>query len=157
MNTLTRKLVVAAALTFVAAAAAFAGNPQMGTWKFNEAKSDMPAGRAHNTTVTYSDGTDGMIKLTADGVDKDGKPSHWVWEGKFDGKPYKVEGNPVTDMIAYTTVDDHTNTLTGTKDGKTTMSGTITVAADGKSRTVTTTVTGADGKSTTSKSSYDKQ
>lgn len=142
MNTLTRKLVVAAALTFTAAA--FAGNPQMGTWKFNQAKSDMPAGMGHNTTVTYADGTDGMIKVTVDGVDKD-------------GKPYKVEGNPIADMIAYTVKDDHTNTLTGTKSGKTTMTGTITVAADGKSRMVTTTITDADGKSTTSKSSYDKQ
>ena len=157
MNTLTRKLVVAAALTFTAAAAAFAGSPQMGTWKFNQAKSDMPAGMGHNTTVTYADGTDGMIKVTVDGVDKDGKPSHWVWEGKFDGKPYKVEGSPIADMIAYTVKDDHTNTLTGTKSGKTTMTGTITVAADGKSRMVTTTITDADGKSTTSKSSYDKE
>ncbi len=155
MNTLTRKLVVAAALTFTAAAA-FA-SPQMGTWKFNQAKSDMPAGIGHNTTVTYADGTDGMIKVTVDGVDKGGKPSHWVWEGKFDGKPYKVEGAPFADTIAYTVKDDHTNTLIGTKSGRTTMTGTITVAADGKSRMVTMTITDADGKSTTSKSSYDKQ
>ncbi len=157
MNTLNRTLLVAAALAFTAAAGAFAGNPQMGTWKFNQAKSDMPAGMGHNTTVTYADGKDGMIKVTVEGVDKDGKPSHWVWEGKFDGKPYKVDGNPIADMIAYSMVDDHANTLTGTKEGKTTMTGTITVAADGKSRMVTTTITDADGKSMTSKASYDKE
>src|SRR5437588_10665984 len=32
-----------------------ATNPQMGTWKFNEAKSKMPAGMGKNTTVVYAE------------------------------------------------------------------------------------------------------
>jgi hypothetical protein len=54
-------------------------------------------------------------------------------------------------------VNDHTNKITGTKEGKTIMSGTITVSKDGKSRLVNVTTTGADGKKTSEKAYYEKQ
>src|SRR3984893_13011430 len=47
--------------------------PQMGTWKLNEAKSKIPAGMGKNRTVVYAEQKD-KIKVTVDGVDKDGKP-----------------------------------------------------------------------------------
>ncbi len=48
----TRIAVLAAALSFAAAAACFAANPHMGTWKLNEAKSKLVPGMGKNTTVT---------------------------------------------------------------------------------------------------------
>jgi hypothetical protein len=152
----TRTMLVTAALCFTAAAV-FAANPHLGTWKLNESKSTLSSGTGHNNTVTYTEAEGGKIKLTADGVDKDGKPTHWSWEGKFDGKPYKVEGAATVDTIAYKMVNDHTNNMTGMKDGKTVMTGTITVAKDGKSRVVTTTITDEKGKKTTNKSYFDKE
>jgi hypothetical protein len=152
----TRTMLVAAALSFTTAAAVFAANPHLGTWKFNESKSKPAPGMGKNDTVTYTEAKGGMIKLTADGVDKDGKQTHWTWEGKFDGKPYKVEGTPMMDTIAYKMMNDHTNGLTAMKDGKVAMTGTITVAKDGKSRVVTTTRIDENGKKVTSKSYYDK-
>ena len=77
----TRIAVVAVALSFVGSAACFAANPHMGTWKLNEAKSKLIPGMGKNMTVTYTEQKDKM-KVTVDGVDKDGKPTHSVWVGK---------------------------------------------------------------------------
>ena len=151
----TRIAVLAAALSFIAAAACFAVSPQMGTWKLNEAKSKLVPGMGKNTTVTYAEQKD-KIKITVDGVDKDGKPTHSVWVGKFDGKAYPVKGNLPYNSVAYRVVNDRTNDITAMKDGKVGWNGRITVSADGKSRTVTINGTGADGKKFSGKAVYDK-
>src|SRR5207302_10021590 len=139
----TRIAVLAAALSFIATAACFAANPHMGTWTLNEAKSKLVPGMGKNTTVTYAEQKD-KIKVTVEGVDKNGKPTHSVWVGKFDGKAYPSKGNLPWNSAAYKVVNDRTNDITTMKDGKLLWSGRITVAADGKSRTVT--VNGTDEK-----------
>jgi len=144
------------ALSFTATAACFAANPHMGTWKLNETKSKIPPGMGKNTTVTYTEAKD-EVKVTVDGVDKDGKPTHSVWVGKFDGKAYAVKGNLSYNSVAYKVVNDRTNDITTMKDGKTVWTGRITVAADGKSRTVTINGTDADGKKLKGKAVYDKE
>jgi len=151
----TRITVVAVALSFVVAAACFAANPQMGTWKLNEAKSKMPAGMGKNTTVTYTEEKD-KIKVAVEGVDKDGKPAHSVWVGKFDGKAYPLKGNLSYNSVAYKMVNDRTNDITTMKDGKMIWNGRITVSADGKSRTVTINGTDAKGKKFKGTAVYDK-
>ena len=151
----TRIAVLAAALSFTAVVACFAANPHMGTWKLNEAKSKLVPGMGKNTTVTYAEQKD-KIKITVDGVDKDGKPTHSVWVGKFDGKAYPVKGNLPYNSVAYKVVNDRTNDITVMKDGKIGWTGQITVAADGKSRTVTINGTDANGKKFKGKAVYDK-
>ena len=151
----TRIAVVAVALSFAAATACFAANPHLGTWKLNEAKSKLIPGMGKNTTVTYSEQKDKM-KVTVDGVDKDGKPTHSVWVGKADGKAYPVKGNLPYNSVAYKVVNDRTYDLTAMKDGKMLWTGTSTTSADGKSRTVTLNGTGADGKKFQGKAVYDK-
>jgi hypothetical protein len=145
---------VAAALSLAATFTTFAANPHMGTWKLNEAKSKFSPGATKNHTVTYTEAKGDKIKLTVDGVDKDGKPVHWSWIGKFDGKPYKLKGSPIGDMAMYKPIDDHANELTIMKDGKVVLTGMIRVSKDGKSRVVTTTMTGPDGKKLTEKAYY---
>jgi hypothetical protein len=151
----TRIAVVAVALSFVAAAACFAANPHMGTWKLNEAKSKLAPGLGKNSTVVYAEKKDKM-EVTVDGVDKDGKPTHAVWVGKADGKAYKTKGNLAWDAAAYKVVNDHTYAITTMKNGKTFGTGTSTVSADGKTRTVATEGTGADGKKFKNKAVFDK-
>jgi len=149
-------MLVAVAVWLTAAAAGFAANPHLGTWKLNESKSKLVGGTKNNT-VTYTEAKNGMMKLSVEGVDKDGKATHWTWEGKFDGKPYKVKGNKEMDTIAQQMVNDRTNKFTVMKDGKTTVTGMIAVAKDGKSRVVTASETDANGKKVTDKAYYDKQ
>jgi hypothetical protein len=147
--------VVALALSFAGAAACFAANPQIGTWKLNEGKSKMPAGMGKNTTVSYTEQGD-KIKVAVEGVDGNGKATHGVWVGKFDGKVYPAKGNLSWDSAAYKMVNERTNTITTMKGGKVVWSGQITVSANGKSRTVTLNGTGADGKKFKGTAVYDK-
>jgi hypothetical protein len=147
----------ALAVLITATAATFAANPLMGTWKLNEGKSKFAPGATKNTTVTYAPAKGDMIKCTVDGVDKAGKPIHWTWVGKFDGKPYQIKGSPSFDTLTYKPVNDRINETTATKAGKAVMTATITVAKDGKSRVVTLTGTDANGQKFTDTTYYDKQ
>jgi hypothetical protein len=141
---------------FVGTTLCFAADPNLGTWKLNEAKSKIAPGAPKNTTVVYAMDGD-SIKATVDGVDGQGKPTHNVWTGKFDGKDYGVTGDPNSDMRSLKKIDDHTLELTVKKAGKVTTTGKIVVAADGKSRTLTASGTGADGKKVEMTAVYDKQ
>jgi hypothetical protein len=141
----TRIGVVTVTLWFAAAAACFAANPHMGTWKLNETKSKLAPGMWKNKKVVYSEQGDKM-RVTVDGVDKDGKPTHAVWVGTADGKAYKTQGNLAWDAAAYKVVNDHTYEITTMKGGKVFSQGTSEVSADGKTRTVNTSGTTADGK-----------
>jgi hypothetical protein len=151
----TRITAVVTALSFAATVACFAANPQMGTWKLNEAKSKLAPGMGKSTTVTYSEQGD-KIRVAVNGMNKDGKPTQGVWVGKWDGKAYKAKGNLAWDSAAYKVVNDYTNDITTMKDGKVMWTGHITVSKDGKSRTVTVNGTDANGKKFTSKAVYDK-
>ena len=151
----TRIASVGMTLLFAAAASCFADNPHIGTWRLNEAKSKMPPGMGKNSTVTYTEEGD-KIKVAVEGTDKDGKPVHSVWVGKFDGKAYPVKHNPSYNAVGYRVINDYTNAIQALKDGKLVWSGTITVAKDGKSRIVSIQGTDANGKKFSGKAAYDK-
>ena len=145
------------ALCLFVGAACFAGDdPNMGTWKLNEAKSKLTPGEGKNTTVAYEAAGD-QVKVIIDGTDKDGKPTHNEWTGKFDGKDYAVTGDSTSDMRSYKKIDANTLKFTVKKGDKTTAMGRIVVAADGKSRTVTAKGTDEHGKAFKNVSAYDKQ
>jgi hypothetical protein len=127
----------------------------MGTWRLNESKSKIAAGMNKNMTVVYSEQKDRM-KVTVDGVDKNGKPTHGVWLGKADGKTYQMKGNLPWDAAAYKVVNDRTYQITTMKGGKMFSDGTSAISADGKTRTVTTNGTAADGKKFKSTAVYDR-
>ena len=144
------------ALCLVAVAAAFAADPNMGTWKLNGAKSKFAAGAGRNNTVVYeAAGTN--VKVTIDGTDGEGKPVHSEWVGMFDGKDYPVTGDPTSDMRSYTHVKPGTLAFTGKHGGKVSIAGHIVVSADGKSRTVTSSGTNSKGEKVSSIAVYDKQ
>jgi hypothetical protein len=151
----SRIAVVAVAVSLMAATGCFAANAHIGTWKINQAKSKLPAAMGKNNTVVYSEEGD-KIKVTVDGTDKDGKPTHSVWVGKFDGKAYPIKGNLAYNSVGYRVINDRTNAIQALKDGKLFWSGTITVAKDGKSRTVTIRGTDANGKRFSGKAVYNK-
>lgn len=151
-----RTIVMTVAVCLVAGAVCFASDAQMGTWKLNESKSKFAPGGPKNHTVVYEAAGD-KVKVTVDGVDGAGKPTHNEWTGNFDGKDYAVTGDPSSDARSYKKVNDHTLDLTVKKDGKVTTTGQIAVSADGKSRTVTTSGTDSMGMKVTNTVVYDKQ
>ena len=152
----TRTIVLTLALCFVGVAVVFADDANMGTWKLNEAKSTFASGATKNSTVVYEAAGDN-VKVTVDGTDKDGKPAHNEWTGKFDGKDYPVTGDSNTDARSYKKIDDRTLELKGKKDGKVVTTGRIVVSADGKTRTVNVSATDSAGKTAKSTAVYDKQ
>src|ERR1700689_3157652 len=103
----TRTILLTLAALFAAAAVCFAADDaNMGTWKLNEAKSKLAAGTTKNNTVTYEAAGD-SVKVTIDGVDAAGKPTHNEWTGKYDGKDYAVTGDSTSDMRSYRRVNSH--------------------------------------------------
>ena len=152
----TRSILLSLVVCLVAVSLGFAQNPNMGTWKLNEAKSKLAPGMMKNTTVTYTMAGD-SVKATTDGTAGDGSSLHTEWTGKFDGKDYPLTGDPTADTRSYIKVDDHTLTLENKNGGKVTTSGKIVVSADGKTRTLTASGTNAAGQKVTSTAVYDKQ
>jgi hypothetical protein len=82
-----RTILLSLTLCFVSVAVCFAQDAFMGTWKLNEAKSKLSSGAPKNSTVVYEAAGEN-VKVTIDGTDRDGKPTHNQWTGKFDGKDY---------------------------------------------------------------------
>jgi hypothetical protein len=88
-----RTVLMAVLACLVCVTLSFAENPNMGTWKLNEAKSKISAGFRKNTTVVCEAAGDD-VKVTVDGADGQGKPTHNEWTGKFDGKDYPSPAIP---------------------------------------------------------------
>ena len=152
----TRTILLPLAALFGAVVVCFAADVNMGTWKLNDAKSKFSPGAGKNTSVVIAAAGDN-VKVTVDGIDGNGKPTHDEWTGKFDGKDYPITGDPDNDTRAYKPVNDHTLALTEKKGGKTTITGRIVYSADGKTRTLTSSVPNANGTKTKATSVYDKQ
>ena len=108
-----RTIALSLAVFTVAVAVSFAAdNPNMGTWKLNEAKSKFSPGATKNTTVVYEAAGDN-VKVTTDGTTGDGKPAHSEWTGKFDGKDYPVTGGADGATRSYKVINTHTMEVTG--------------------------------------------
>ncbi len=154
LRTVASAIVVLCFVGFTLCSAA--ENPSMGTWKLNEAKSKIGPGAPKNTKVVYEAAGDN-VKVTVDGVNAEGKPTHNEWTGMFDGKDYPLTGDPTADSRSYTKVDDHTTNLTNKKDGKVSATGKIVISKDGKSRTVTVSGKDAIGKAVKFTAVYEKE
>jgi hypothetical protein len=152
----TKMILLGLAVFFGSALVAAAQDPNMGTWKLNEAKSHFAKGATKNHTVVYEMAGDDT-KVTVDGTDGSGNAVHNEWTGKFDGKYYAVSGDPTSDMRMYRRVNKRTLAIHAKKDGKATLNGTITVSRNGKTRTVTTSGRNAQGRWVTNTAVYDKQ
>jgi hypothetical protein len=153
----SRSALIIAAVCLYAVGLCFAAtDPAIGTWKLNEAKSKLAPGMGKNDTVVYEAAGD-SVKVTIDGTDADGKPSHNEWTGKFDGKDYPVTGDARQDSRSLKQITPQKYQLAVKKGDKVVMTGWIVVAPDGKSRTVTTTGTDAQGKKFKNVAVYDKQ
>jgi hypothetical protein len=152
----TKTIGLTLAICFLAGVACFAADPQMGSWKLNEAKSKIAPESPKITMVVYEAVGD-QVKVTVDGIAPDGKATHSEWTGKFDGKDYPVTGSLDSDTRSYKKSGERTMIATNKKGGKVTSTARIVVAADGKSRTVTFSGTTAEGKKFKSTYVQDKE
>jgi len=118
----------------------YAADPFEGTWKLNESKSKLTRGAGKDTKIVYNSRLiRDKVTVTTDGIDGDGTPIHSEWKGRFDGKDYKVTGDPDADLRSYKKINDQTLILTVKKGGQVVVQGQVLVLADGKSQVVTLT------------------
>ena len=150
------KMAAVVAVFFAGFGLCFAGDPQMGTWKLNEAESKLHPEGVKITTSTYTPAGD-SVKITVDGVDKNGTPIHDEWTGRLDGNDYPVTGDPRSDMRSYRRIDDCTLELTVKKAGNVVTGGFIVISSDGTRRTVIAITTDPNGKKVPFISVYKKQ
>jgi hypothetical protein len=143
---------------------AMAADMLVGTWKLNVAKSKYSPGPAPQSNTVKFEGTDSGIKLTADGVDSQGRKTHNEYTAKYDGKdnPTKpmLDGKPnpnAADSVAYKKIDDYTYEATTKLKGKTLNVAKHVISKDGKTRTVTTTGTNAQGQTLNDVTVFEKQ
>ena len=156
-----RKNVLLVCLAAIGAAAvsssvAVAAENWLGTWKLDVSKSRYSAGAPQAQTVKF-EATPAGIKLTADGVNADGKPLHSSYTSKFDGKDVAWEGNSAADTAAPKKIDDNNYENTWKKSGKTVIVAKVSVSEDGKTLTVTETGTDAKGQPVNVVEVYNRQ
>lgn len=143
-------------MCFLALTWCFGQDAMMGTWKLNEAKSKIGAGSPKNNTVVIEAAGEN-VKVTMDGVDPTGKPTHSEWTGKFDGKEYPVTGDANSDARSYKKINERTFEVSAKKGSKVTVSGKVVVSADGKTRTARVKGTSPSGDKFETTAVYDKQ
>lgn len=133
----------------------FAADNQVGMWKLNLAKSKY-SGPAPKSSTNKVEAVEGGIRLIADGIDADGKPTHDEYTVKYDGKDHPVKTNPAR-SIAYKKIDDYTFEAVGKNNGRVTTTARLIYSKDGKTRTVIATSIDAQGHKSESTRVYDRQ
>jgi hypothetical protein len=142
-----RRMLVVGTIAFCfAVSGALAADVFSGNWKLNLAKSKYdPGPPPKGPNFVKIEAMEGGLKLTIDGVNAAGNPTHSEWSGKFDGKDNPVKGDPSRDTAALKKIDDYTLEVVNKKDGKVTTTNRQVYSRDGKTRTVTTTGTNVKG------------
>ena len=145
----------------LASVAAAQGEPRVGTWKVNLAKSKFIPGPAPKTlTITYEMNGSDLTSLAV-GTEQDGKPINpdkVKVNIKLDGKDHPtVTTNTAYNTTAWTRVDAHNWTLVRKKDGKITQNVKNAVSTDGKTLTITTKGVNQEGQTLNNVAVYDKQ
>jgi hypothetical protein len=133
------------------------GDPSIGRWTLNAAKSKYsPGPPPQSVTVTYAAADQG-VKVTVRGVDEKGTPMSWEYAGGVDGKDFPVTGNPAFDTMSVKRVDANTVEFTRKKAGKVVQTGTNVIAKDGMTRTVTTKGVNEKGEKFNNVAVFEKQ
>ena len=135
------------------------GNPLVGTWKLNVAKSKFDPGPGPKSLTRTVEAQGDGVKYTFDGMSADGKPVTYGFSVKFDGKDNPIMGSMPSgaDTISAKRLDPNTFEATLKKGGKVVGTSKVTVSKDGKVTTVESKGTNAAGVKTHDVQVYDKQ
>jgi hypothetical protein len=129
----------------------------LGTWKMNPTKSKYRPGPGPESLTVKWEKTEDGIKLTSDGVNAEGKPTHGEYVSKFDGKDVPWTGNPDADMASATKTDDNNFTNVWKKGSKATITAKAMVSDDAKTLTINMTGKNAKGATVNNTVVYDRQ
>lgn len=136
-------------------AAGAAGDPVIGTWKLNTAKSTGPAVPKSETRVY--DASSSGITLSYKRVGTDGKEVSVQTTYRYTGGDFPVTGSPDFDALSAKHVARNTVEFTLKRAGKTVGTTTRTVSRDRKSLTLVTRRPDTKGAMTTTTLVFDRQ
>jgi hypothetical protein len=129
-----------------------------GTWQLNVEKSTYQPGPLPYRRGSWSIAPSGAdAKMVYDLVGVRGGVTHMEWVGRFDGKPYRLQGPDTIVHYAYTRIDDRTLDLTVMVDNTPAVRGRVTLSPDGRTITATTSSRNARGELISTSSVYDRK
>ena len=133
-------------------------DPYVGTWKLNPTMTKVTgSGSADRIATGIIESQENGIKLTYDGVDAAGKPTHMEFAATYDGKDYSVKGNPTIDTVSIRRINNDTHDRLYKKSGKEVLSEYAVAAKDGRTGTVTQKGKDAKGQDFTVVTVWEKQ
>lgn len=135
-----------------------AANPFVGTWVLNVSKSEFnPPESALKSDVVVIEAQENGLKFTFDRVDAEGNAVHFEEAPKFDGNPYPIVGEGITEMVTLKRLGDNGFEEVVLQNGEETQTVQVVLSDDGKSSTVTAKTKDENGEELTSTTYYDKQ
>ena len=132
------------------------GDPFVGTWKLDVAKSKYDPGPAPKSqTRTW----DASGKVTVEGINAAGKPVTYGYPIMNDGKDYPTTGSVPNgaDMISSKKIDPNTVVVNFKRGGKGAETTKFTVSKDGKMLTISAKGTNPDGSAFNNVTVWEKQ
>jgi len=145
-RTATLGLILATATASIISLSAQASDPLAGTWELNLAKSKFSPGPPPKSQTRTYEVTGQQEKMTAKGINAEGKPTSRQFTANRDGKDYPYTDSPIADTVALTPVDTFTTTFTEKRAGNVAITGTRVISKDGKMMTISAKGTDAKGQ-----------
>jgi len=152
-----RRVLLAFVVVLGAVSAWAQADPAVGTWKMNPAKTKYDPGPAPKSNTIVITAVPNGVKVSAKGVDGEGKPTSTDYTVKYDRKSVPVKGPAAYDSVSASRIDPNTTQLERKKAGKVVQTATRAVSSDGKTMTVTTTGTDEKGRKINTVAVFDKQ
>ncbi len=133
------------------------GDPRIGTWKLNVAKSKYSPGPPPQSQTLKVEASGQGEKVTSEVVAPDGTSTTTVYTANFDGKDYPLTGSPIADMVSLKRIDARTTERTDKKGGTVAQTIRRVVSADGKTMNVTVKGKNAQGQEVSNVVVFEKQ
>ena len=150
--------IVATILIGIGAQSALAqGDPLLGSWVLNVAKSKYTPGPPPKEQTTTFEAAGQGLKVTTKGTNSAGQPTMTEYTANYDGKDNPVAGNPDWDSVALKRINANTVEYTRKRAGKVVQTATSVISKDGKTRTITSTGVNAQGQKIHNVGVYDKK
>jgi hypothetical protein len=133
------------------------GDPRIGTWKLNVAKSKYSPGPPPQSQTLKVEASGKGEKVTSEVVNADGTNTTTQYTANFDGKDSPLTGSPIADMVSLKRIDARTTERTDKKGGTVAQTIRRVVSADGKTMNVTVKGKNAQGQEMSNVIVFEKQ
>lgn len=152
-----RRVLLAFVVVLGAVVVSAQSDSSIGTWKLNSAKTKYDPGPAPKGNIVIITAAGQGIKVSAKGVDAEGKLTGTDYTATYDGKDAPVAGSPAYDSVSIKRIDASTTESTRKKAGKVVQTARRVISSDGKTMTITTTGTDEKGRKIHNVGVFDKQ